>query len=390
MDTATRQALDGLFTESVADDVAPGIAAIVADDDGVVYEGAFGVADRRTGAAMQLENLHVIASMTKLPTVILLMRLVERGAFALETPVGDLLPAYDELPLLTGFDQRGRPMLSRPQRRATVRHLITHTAGLAHPTWNAKLARYFDAEGLDPSALLGTARAVSLPLVGEPGEAFDYGMGMDWAGLVIEAAAGRPYEVALHDEVLAPLGLRDTVVERSPAQLARTAAVHVRDQDGRWQARDLSYYPPDLERVEVYSAGACLYATPREFLILQRLLLGRGSYEGVTLLAPETVDLIFENHIGELEVGVMPTTNPAASAEVSLPGWKWGLGILVNPTDRPAGRAAGSGGWAGGWNTFYWVDRRRRVAAGMYTQTLPFYDPAVVRCFERFEALVSA
>jgi methyl acetate hydrolase len=389
MDAAARQALDALLTQAVADDVAPGVAAVVADGDGVVYEGAFGVADRRTGAAMRLDSIHGIASMTKLPTMILLMRLVERGAFALDTPVGDLLPAYDELPLLTGFDERGRPTLARPQRRATILHLITHTAGLGHPVWNARLARYFEAEGLDPAGLLGTAKAVSLPLVHEPGEAFDYGMGMDWAGLVIEAAVGRPYEVALHDEVLAPLGLRDTVVERSPQQLARTATVHVRDEDGRWEARDMGYYPPDLERVEVYSAGACLYSTPHDFLVLQRLLLGRGSCDGVTLLAPETVDRFFENHIGELEVA-MPTTNPAASADVSLPGWKWGLGVLVNPTDRPAGRAAGSGGWAGGWNTFYWIDPRRQLAAGLYTQTLPFFDPGVMHCVERFEALVSA
>lgn len=389
MGPATRQALDALFTQAIADDVAPGIAAVVADSDGVVYEGAFGVRDRRTNAAMQIDSIHALASMTKLPTVILLMRLVERGAFALDTPVGDLLPAYDELPLLTGFDAGGRPILDRPQRRATILNLITHTAGLAHPTWNAKLARYCQAEGVDPSALLGTDKAVSLPLVGEPGEAFDYGMGMDWAGLVIEAAVGRPYEVALHDEILAPLGLRNTVVERSPAQLARTAACHTRDEHSRWQASDRDYYPPDLDRVEVYSAGACLWGTPHDFLVLQRLLLGGGRCHGVTLLAPDTVDQIFENQIGELDVGVWHTTNPAASADVSLSGWKWGLGILVNPSDRPAGRAAGSGGWAGGWNTFYWVDRRREIAGGMYTQTLPFCDPRVVRCFERFESLVS-
>lgn len=383
------EALDALFTRAVVDGTFPGVAAVVANGVDVLYERAFGARNISTGEPMEIDSLHGIASMTKLPAVIVLMQLVEQGYIELSTPVGDVLPEYDELPLLSGFDASGEPVYRSPDRRGTVLNLVTHTAGLGHPVWNAKLARLFALYGRDGSDLLGTAKAVSLPLVAEPGTAFDYGMGMDWAGLVIEKLTGLPFERRLEEAVLRPLGLSDTVVERSREQLSRAAAVHVRDHDGRWAATGMTYYPAGLQP-EVYSAGACLYSTPRDYLRLQQTLLGRGKYRGAELLRPDTVDAMFQNQIGDIDVGLLPTTNPAASADVLLQGWKWGLGILVSDGSQAAGDFLAGGGWAGGWNTFYWVDPQRDIALGMYTQTLPFYDSRTVRVYHEFVELIAS
>ena len=143
-------ALNDMFEGAVASDVFPGAVAIVATSAGTVYQGAFGVRNRASGDAMEVDCLHGIASMTKLATAIALLQLVERGDLDLRTPVGDLLPAYDALMVLEGFSTDGQPVLRPPRRRGTVVQLLTHTSGLAAPTWNAKLARYVEVtEGLE-------------------------------------------------------------------------------------------------------------------------------------------------------------------------------------------------------------------------------------------------
>ena len=92
-----RDAIDELFQRAVADNVLPGVVAVVADSAGLVYGNAFGVRDTLTGAPVELDSVHGIASFTKLVSAIAVMQLVDRGDIGLATPVGDLLPAYDEL-----------------------------------------------------------------------------------------------------------------------------------------------------------------------------------------------------------------------------------------------------------------------------------------------------
>src|ERR1700760_1947158 len=103
----TAAALDALFSRAVADGTLPGVAAVVANGADVLYEGAFGVRNVSTAEPMEMDSVHGIASMTKLPAVIVLMQLAEQGQLELSTPVGDVLPEYDELPLLDGFDDGG-------------------------------------------------------------------------------------------------------------------------------------------------------------------------------------------------------------------------------------------------------------------------------------------
>jgi len=381
--------IDKLLRRSVADNVLPGIVAVIADSAGLVYGNAFGERDTSTGAPVELDSVHGIASFTKLVSAIAVMQLIERGEIDLATPVGDLLPAYDELLVLDGFDD-GEPILRPPRRRGNVRNLLSHTSGLAHPTWNAKLYRYLVWAGLSVSELTGTRRVFEMPLVCDPGVEFNYGISGDWVGPLIEAVEGRPFQVVVRENVLEPLDMHDTVVERSVEQLGRSVSVHERDPHGLWIPMAASYYGPGVTVPEVYPAGGCLYSTAVDFLRLQLALLEGGSRDGTRLLRAESVDALFRNQIGSLDVGVLRTEIPTASNDIHLEGWKWGLGMLVNEDVGPDGRSPGSGGWGGGWNTFFWIDRSKGLAAGMYTQTAPFYDPGVIGCYSAFEALASS
>jgi methyl acetate hydrolase len=118
------------------------------------------------------------------------------------------------------------------------------------------------------------------------------------------------------------------------------------------------------------------------------MLLNRGSWNGARLLRPETVALMEQNHTGTIPAGIMKTENPALSNDVDLfPGAqiRWGLGFMLNVDAGPNGRSAGTVSWGGIFNTYYWLDRARRVTGLIMTQVLPFADRQVLALYGRFE-----
>ena len=378
--------IDRILDAAVLGKVVPGLVATVVDPDGLSYAKAFGWQNVATRELMEVDSIQRIASMTKLPTAITVLQLIERGELQLSTPVGNVLPQYDELQVLEGFDD-AEPIFRPPARRGTVLDLLTHTSGLAYAMWNAKLTRYLEVRDVPPLGS-GLRAAFEMPLVSDPGAAFNYGMSMDWAALVVEAVTRQRFEAVLEERVFQPLGLHDTVVKRSPEQVARSGSVHVRGADGQWVPIPADYYMPGVDSPEFYAGGHSLYASAIDYARFQSLLLNGGEYQGQRLLNAETVESMFANHIGELEVGVIETADPPASFDVALPGRKWGLGIMIDAAGRSGGRSAGSGGWAGGFNTFFWVDREQQLSAALYTQTLPFYEPGIIQVYEDFEAAV--
>jgi methyl acetate hydrolase len=372
--------LNKALDEAVATGAVPGAVVLVADGTRTRYERAAGTHSILTGEAMRADSVFRIASMTKLATVIALLQLVERGELPLETPVGDVLPAFDALPVLDGFDGDS-PVLRPAASRATVRHLVTHTSGLAYPAWNAALARYSELTGV-PWLGSGSLAAFDMPLVCDPGTAFHYGMSMDWAGRLIEAVGGQALPDRFAEHVFGPLGMTGTTFVRTPEQLARSGAVHLRTGDGWIALPAADYYLPGVTAPEFYAGGHALYSTPVDYLRMQQALLR----DGEPVLRPATVANLFRPQLGDLDVGIIPSVDPVASADLDLRGMDWGLGIMLNTGAGPIGLPPGTGGWTGGFNTFYWVDRANGFTAALYTQTLPFWDPAVMQLYADVEA----
>ena len=168
----------------------PGVVAMAANRDGLLYEGAFGRRALPDGAAMTADTVFWIASMTKAITSAAAMQLVEQGKLVLDEPIADILPELAQPQVLEGFDAAGEPHL-RPARRAiTLRHLITHTSGFVYDIWNPEMGRYMERKGI-PGIITCRNAALDLPLVFDPGDAWDYGIGIDWVGKAVERASGQ-------------------------------------------------------------------------------------------------------------------------------------------------------------------------------------------------------
>jgi methyl acetate hydrolase len=311
------------------------------------------------------------------------MQLVEQGKLQFDQPMGKLLPQLDSPKVLEGFDAMGWPKLRPARRPITLRHLLTHTAGFTYPTWNEPMAQYLKVTGTPPVALAKNI-ALEVPLEFDPGDRWQYGINMDWVGKAVEAASDQSLEIYLRENIFAPLGMTDTGFLISSAQKKRLAQLYTRKADESLAPGAFS--PP--QRPEFFMRGAGLFSTPRNYMAFLRMLLHDGTFNGAQVLKPETVALMRQNHIGDLNVTTLKTADPAASNDVNLfPGMtrKWGLSFEINMEPGPAGRSAGSLARAGFFNTYFWLDPTKRVTGTIMTQLLPFADAEVLRLFARFE-----
>jgi methyl acetate hydrolase len=378
-------AVDQVLAAAVAEGDVPNVTALAADRDGVIYEGAAGPRVVGQDDPIGPDSMLRIASMTKMVATVAALQQSERGNLELDAPVDTYLPEFAELQVLEAFD--GTPKLRPAGARATVRQLITHTAGLGYWFFSADLSRWLDVTGT-PNVGSGSMAVFTAPLLSDPGTRFEYGTNTDWLGRVVEVASGQSLDAYLDANVLGPLGMHHTTFLMSEEQRANSVPVHMRGEDGAWVATDFDW----SQKPEWWAGGHGLYSTPRDYLAFQRMLLGGGTLGDAQILEQATVDAAFANEIGSLDFPAeIPSADPQTSADVNLgPGLKWGLGLLLNTQQYPGMRAVGSGAWAGLFNTHFWVDPSSGVTAAIYTQTLPFVEPRALKVYVDFERALYA
>ena len=203
------QAIDRVLGQAVKQADVPGVVAIAATGESILYEGAFGQRELNKDPLMTSDTVVWVASMTKAVTAASAMQLVERGELELDAPAADILPILEEIQVLEGFDNVGSPLLRPPRRRMTLRHLLTHTAGFGYEIWNADIAKYQEFTGI-PSVTTCANAALMLPLLFDPGERWNYGINMDWVGKMIEAVSGQILGEYFAEHLFAPLGMESS------------------------------------------------------------------------------------------------------------------------------------------------------------------------------------
>ena len=376
-------ALNQHLQQAIADGAVPGIVALAADANGIIYTGAFGKAGPGDTPPMQLDTVFRIASMTKAITAAAVMQLVEQGKLGLDQAMKEIAPEIGEAQVLLGFNADGTPQLRAPKRDVTLRHLLTHTSGYSYDLFNANVGRYMAHAGL-PSIATCQYGSLKAPLVFDPGEAWQYGIGIDWVGRIVEIVSGLKLEDYLQQHLFGPLKMTDTTFVLRPDMQARLVSAAARTPDGAVNRLDFEF-PSDAD---FHMGGGGLYSTGPDYLRFTRMILNGGSLDGARVLKEETVKLMGQNAIGDLEVPPFVSDNPAMALSAELfPGQvaKWGLSFVINTEDIPGCRAANSLAWAGVHNTFYWIDPTRKLTAVLMMQLLPANDPQVLKTLIGYE-----
>jgi methyl acetate hydrolase len=366
----------------------PGVVAMAATRDGVVYQGAFGRRTLAKEALMSRDTVFWIASMTKAITSAAAMQLVEQDKLALDQQIADVLPELSTPQVLEGFDPSGEPRLRPANRPITLRHLLTHTAGLVYDIWNAEMTRYMETKAI-PGIISCQNAALSLPLVFDPGEKWDYGINIDWVGKAVERVSGQMLGNYFAEHLFGPIGMKDTAFKLTQERRARLAGMHARGSQGT--LAPIEFEVP--QEPEFQMGGGGLYGTASDYLAFERVFLNDGRANGLSVLKPETIRMMTANAIGDLNVQPLKTVTPNLSNDAEFfPGMvkKWGLGFMNSTEPVPGGRSAGSLAWAGLGNTYFWIDLDRGIAGVILMQLLPFADQKALALFDRFEKAVYA
>lgn len=361
----------------------PGVVAAAATRDGVIFEDGFGVRDVGAGVPMTADTVVWIASMTKAVTAACAMQLVEQDRLSLDGDIATVLPELRQVQVLEGFDADGKAVLRAPRRAMTLRHLLTHTSGYTYDMWNADMGRHMETAGI-PGIISCQNAALAAPLVFDPGEKWEYGISIDWAGKAVEAVSGQTLAQYMTENLLAPLGMDDTGFRIGAAQRQRLAKIHARTPEGI-VATDTEI----PQEPEFHMGGGGLYSTAGDYLKFTQMILQGGRFNGAQVLHPETVATMSQNAMGGLVCNAMKTAGAGVSHDVDfLAGMKWGLSFLINPEPLATGRSANSLAWAGLANSYFWIDPAKGVTGVYATQLLPFFDPQAVAAFEGFETAV--
>jgi CubicO group peptidase (beta-lactamase class C family) len=381
------QGIDKLLQEVTGDGRVPGAIALVARDGKIVYRKAVGYSDVAAKTLMHEDAIVRIASQTKAITSIGLMLLYDEGKFQLDDPISKYLPAFENPKVLATFNAKDSTYTTVPARgEVTIRQLFTHTSGIGYAVIGSPEARAIYAKAHVPSGIGSPngklAMAIDalgpLPLMHQPGERFTYGLSIDVLGRLIEVLSGQSLDQYLRTRLFEPLGMRDTYFYLPAGKQARLVPLYTEYQ-GRtvpMPTQGMMGLKPDYPKLPgtYFSGGAGLSSTIDDYAAFLQMMLNDGTYNGHRFLKPETVKLITQNQMGEVNQGLN----------------KFGLGFSIVTPQAAAqtGQTAGSYEWGGIFGTDYWVDPTEKLVVLLYTQKYPHTNtPDMV---PRFRKLVYA
>jgi len=371
--------IDDTLRSGITQRKIPAAVGMVARERSVLYSGAFGTRDS-SGIPVTADSIFAIASMTKAITTVAALQLVEQGKVTLDEPVSTHLPQLGALEVLEGFNADGKPNLRPVRIPVTLKHLLTHTSGICYDIWDPDMFRYTSR----------TKVGAVPPLMFEPGTRWQYGMGIDWAGRLVEAVSGMNLEEYFQARILRPLEMRDTSYLLPAAKFDRLVSLYSRQDDGSLK-QDPRVQPAAPKE---FNGGGGLFSTTGDYVRFMQMILGKGQGTNqARILQPKTVESMEINQIGAATAGKMKSNRANLSSDVDIqPGAteKWGFGFLINTTAYDRGRSAGSLAWAGLFNTFYWIDPKRSLCAVLMMQYLPFVDREALGMLGDFERAVYA
>ncbi len=371
--------LDKLIRDAVDRSDLPFAVAGVVNADGLLWQGAAGRSNETHEAGQ--DTLFRAFSMTKAIGSVAALILVERGQLTMDTSVASVLPEWKQLQVLESIGPHG-PVFRAPRTEATLRHLLTHTSGLAYNTFHPKQLEFQALPG-SPDVLNGTVAGFDYPLMFDPGTEFMYGIGIDWVGRMVEAIDGRTIDRFCQDEIFDPLGMHRTTFEAGPHR-SRLADIKLRGEDGSLQA--IEYEMP--AHPEAYGMGHAIYTTAADYLRFLQMILRRGEVDGRRLLGDQAMNLLSSNQLGDQTVPILRSVLPVVSTDIDyFPEQRprWTAAFMLNEYDIAGRRSAGSLSWSGVLNTQYWIDPKNNLAAVLMTQLLPFCDPRFMSVYEEFE-----
>lgn len=360
------QVIERIVEQAIDRKEIPHAAVLVARHGKIAYEGFFGFADVADGRILQEDAIFRIASMTKLVTNVATMMLFEEGAFLMEDPLSNYIPAFKGSQVAEIDPHTGALIQVRDaQRPITIRDVLTHRAGMSYGALlpeNNYLRKKYEEEGLalltpftlDESLESYVNRFATMPMVADPGVQIDYGVATDVLGRLVEIWSDQSLEDFFYQRIFQPLGMNDTgfFVPEGSKESERIPTLYAWQEGNTFDldTEDHAFFHA-MGPQRLFAGAVGLLSTPRDYFRFCQMMLNQGRYAGHRLLSPKSVALIVSNQTGETPVPEF----------LQVYGDQQGFGVMVRTaTGSPWSglESLGTLSFAGGFFTRFWIDPR--------------------------------
>ncbi len=367
--SARLKALDTAMDALVDSGKLPGVLTIVARHGKVVAVNVYGSKDTASKTPMTADTIFRMYSQSKPVTAVAMMILYEEGKWRLDDPVTKFVPEFKDLKVYKGQDDKGQPILEQVSRSATMRELMTHTAGFAYGlVYDNPVDKAYRDSGLLGSRNLDEMLkgATALPLANQPGARWKYSIAVDIQGAIIERLSGQSLPHFMQSRIFGPLGMRDTgfyVPDDKKPRQSSLYAVNPKDRSivpaSGFMVLDVSK-PPAMPM-----GGGGLVSTAHDYLRFAEMLANNGSLDGVRILSPAGVKLMESNHLSDAVMAQKPLG----------PGMGFGFdgSVVLDPAAADTLAGEGTYSWGGAAGTWFWVDPENDVVFLGMIQVLGWY-----------------
>jgi CubicO group peptidase (beta-lactamase class C family) len=366
--------IGALVQRNIADKRIAGAVTLVARRGHAAWFKAQGLSDREAGKAMSTDSMFRICSMTKPITSLAVMMLYEEGHFLLDDPVSKYLPEFKS-PKVLVKPASGEPYTIPAAREITIRDLLRHTSGITYH-WNSDLGPMYKnanvAHGLlpyDGTIEDSVKRLAAQPLLFSPGDKWEYSLGVDVLGRLVEVVSGKPLDEFFRVRIFEPLGMKDTYFYPPENKLQRLAAAYTYYADkglnrfpdapiteGAFSySADYPYHGPK----KLFSGGAGLVSTAMDYLRFCQMMLEGGKVGSARLVSRKSVELMTGDQLGKISSD-----------------FGFGLGFGIDGVKAPLSElgSAGEYSWGGFFYTAFTIDPKEQMIVIFMAQLHPTGD----------------
>ncbi|TKA92650.1 serine hydrolase domain-containing protein [Halopseudomonas bauzanensis] len=337
-----------------------GIAVLVEQDGKLLHRSQHGYQDIAGEVPLAEDTLYKIFSLTKPVTSVAMLMLQEQGKLSLDDPLAKYLPEFADLKVAVADGPDGIPQTAAPTHAPTLRELMNQTAGFSYGVFSQSQVDtlYLKADLFNTEQTLEAmvGKLAKLPLLNQPGTAWNYSLSVDIQARVVEVVSGQPYEQFLAENIFKPLGMKDTGYHINAEQAPRLA-VSYKPGDNGLEPQDNTQY---LTKPKLTQGGSGLISSMDDYLRFARMLLNGGELDGVRLLSAESIN--------EMARDQLP---PEVDGPNWAPGNRFGLNVAVVEDSAKAGHLpVGTYWWWGIQGPWMWVDpSNNRIVMGMMQNT---------------------
>ena len=360
---------EAYLKEEIKTSKAAGIEVLINHKGQNIWHKSFGFSSLKDNRPLEKNSIYYIQSMTKPIMSVAIMQLIEKGKLSLDDYASDYYLPLKKLRVIKDMNTGIYGPTVNAKEPITIRHLLTHTAGLSHGLeenkFDQQLFKLMYNDLFDPAEYNileeRVDKLMQVPLIGQPGEQWYYSAAPDILALILQRITGQSIDSYLRENIFDPLSMSDTGYNVDENQQHRIMQVHFNTDDGNLVNSHVQV-PPSGNTV--YGGTHGIFSSTEDFLKFCKMILNKGIHNGKRILKEDTVALMLKNHVGNL-IG-------------QSRGFGLGFGVLYDTSKDPSLANTGQIYWGGYFKTHFFIDPIEKIIGIIMTQKIPNTDEYII------------